>query len=176
MEADNTGCSAKYGGKQSSIARLIHMIETCQHETKIRIIKWNRPPNNIHKLNTDGSALNNPRKIGGERILRDSNGNMAYAFTIPLGIHTNYQAKTQATTHGIYWFVQHGYERIIFVVDLKLLTKWINNNIKPPWKIQQHLKDLLNLTVNWSILNAFTPLEKLTAHRISSAKEVTSQI
>ncbi|KAG5572174.1 hypothetical protein H5410_061940 [Solanum commersonii] len=81
------------------------MIETCQHETKIRIIKWNRPPNNIHKLNTDGR----------ERILRDSNGNKVYAFTIPLGIGTNYQAETQATTHGIYWFVQHGYERIIFV-------------------------------------------------------------
>ncbi|KAG5572172.1 hypothetical protein H5410_061938 [Solanum commersonii] len=39
---------------------------------------------------------------------------MVYAFTIPLGIGTNYQAETQATTHGIYWFVQHGYERINF--------------------------------------------------------------
>ncbi|KAG5572171.1 hypothetical protein H5410_061937 [Solanum commersonii] len=56
-------CSAKYGGKQSNIAKLIRMIETCQHETKIKIIKRNRPTNNIHKLNTDGSALNNPRRL-----------------------------------------------------------------------------------------------------------------
>ncbi|KAG5572173.1 hypothetical protein H5410_061939 [Solanum commersonii] len=45
------------------LSMLIRMIEMCQHETKIRIIKWNRPPKNIQKLNTNGSAQNNSRQL-----------------------------------------------------------------------------------------------------------------
>lgn len=69
------------------------------------------------KLNTDGSALDNPRKIGGGGILRDYQGKMIYAFVIPLGIGTNNQAEIQATTFGINWCVQHGYNKIIMEVD-----------------------------------------------------------
>ncbi|WMV30126.1 hypothetical protein MTR67_023511 [Solanum verrucosum] len=123
--------TAKYGGKKSSTVRVQHMIlrdtlqllknpalsefnwaelitavTRCKQELKISVIKWEKPPKDI--LNTDGSALNNPGKIGGGGILRDCQGNLVYAFTIPLGIGTNNQAETQAAAHGIYWCVQHG--------------------------------------------------------------------
>lgn len=50
---------------------------------------WNRPPGDILKLNTDGSALDNPGRIGGGGILRDLEGNMIYAYATPLGFGSN---------------------------------------------------------------------------------------
>lgn len=92
-------CSAKYGGNKSSIARvkfrifkdtslflhtvypylswpsncrdLFIMLGRCTNEMKISAVTWYKPPANIYKLNTDGSALGNPGKIGGGGILRN---------------------------------------------------------------------------------------------------------
>lgn len=100
--------AVKYGGNQSSVVRvkylifkdishllntafsylnwpdnwkdLIIMVEGCQHETKIIPLSWDRPHSSIYKLNTDGSALSNPGKIGGGGILRNDQGKMIYAF------------------------------------------------------------------------------------------------
>ncbi|KAH0644882.1 hypothetical protein KY290_026149 [Solanum tuberosum] len=91
-------CSTRYGEKKSSIARVKYLISKDAYHI-LREVKWTKSPTNILKLNTDGSALRNPSKIGGG-ILRDSNGEMVYAFIIPLGIGTNNQAETQAATHG----------------------------------------------------------------------------
>jgi len=73
---------------------LIKLVEGCWKDVHIREVKWMTPPHNILKLNTDGSALNNPGNIGGGGILRDSNGVMIYAFTIPLGFGTNKSSMT----------------------------------------------------------------------------------
>ncbi|KAG5572170.1 hypothetical protein H5410_061936 [Solanum commersonii] len=57
---------------------------------------------------------------------------MVYASTIPLGIGTNYQVETQATTLGIYRFEQHGYKRINFFVLVNIakeLTQWKKEGI-----------------------------------------------
>ncbi|WMV58521.1 hypothetical protein MTR67_051906 [Solanum verrucosum] len=86
-------CSTKYGGRKSSITRVKYMIlkdilqllrsvfpyilwplqwtevvdviETCKHDIKVTSIRWKTPPPTRYKLNTDGSALHNPGKIGG---------------------------------------------------------------------------------------------------------------
>ncbi|KAK4708790.1 hypothetical protein R3W88_029715 [Solanum pinnatisectum] len=108
-----------------------------------------RPSYTIFKLDTNGSSLKNLDNIrgeGGGGILRDSLGKMVYAFTIPLGVGTNNQAEILATIHGLQWFVEHGYNRIILEVDSELLTIWIAQNIKPLWKLQHHIKTLLTLT------------------------------
>lgn len=65
------------------------MMENCRHERKVAKVIWTKPPNCIYKLNTDGSALENPEKIGGGGILRDHLGNMIYASATPLGMGTN---------------------------------------------------------------------------------------
>ncbi|WMV32724.1 hypothetical protein MTR67_026109 [Solanum verrucosum] len=69
-----------------------------KHEVRVLSVRWIPPPNSTYKLNTDGSALNNPGKIGGGGILRDSNGTIVYAFAIPLGEGSNNQAETQYMT------------------------------------------------------------------------------
>jgi len=166
-------CSAKYGGKKSSIIRvkfliqkdiimllhiafpylqwpedwhdLINYMEACKHEITITQVNWKTPPTDIFKLNTDGSAMNNSGKIGGGGILRDHQGNMIYAFSIPLGIGSNNLAETLAAQQGIYWCVQHGFKKIILEVDSKLLNNWISYKSKPPWQIQQHIRELIRL-------------------------------
>ncbi|KAH0776696.1 hypothetical protein KY290_008107 [Solanum tuberosum] len=99
---------------------------------QIKEVRWLRPPDTILKLNTDVSSLKNPYSIGGGGILRNSLGEMVYAFTIPLGVGTNNRAEALAAIHGLQWCVQHGHKNIILEVDSELLTKWIAQNIKPP--------------------------------------------
>ncbi|WMV32826.1 hypothetical protein MTR67_026211 [Solanum verrucosum] len=124
---------------------LINYIEACKHEIKIIQVNWKTPPTDNFKLNMDGSAMNNPGKIGGGGILRDHQGNMIYAFSIPLGIGSNNLAETLAAQQGIYWCVQHSFKKIILEVDLKLLANWISYKSKPLWQIQQHIRELMRL-------------------------------
>ncbi|XP_055800325.1 uncharacterized protein LOC129869710 [Solanum dulcamara] len=102
-------------------------------------------PPNIVKLNTDGSAIGNPGKIEAGGIVRDHKGNLIYAFASPLGVGTNNQAEVQATSFGINWCIQHGYNRIILEVDSELVIKWLNLDIKPPWNIQNYVNELQQL-------------------------------
>ena len=149
-------CSVKYGNKQSSILRvelaifkdtmqiiqsvysdfpwqnswdrLFDYVDQCQQQLTITLVSWNRPPNGIHKLNTDGSAIINSGQTGGGGILRDNQGKLIYAFSIPLGFGTNNSAEIQAALHGLNWCQQHGFKKIILEVDSELLVKWITNS------------------------------------------------
>lgn len=95
-------CANKYGGKKSSSARvrfavvkdihmqcstavpyiswpldwrvLIQQMEKCQHEVKVIQVCWTKPAHTRVKLNTDGSALNNPGKYRGWRDTEGSCG------------------------------------------------------------------------------------------------------
>ncbi|KAK4729620.1 hypothetical protein R3W88_022608 [Solanum pinnatisectum] len=118
------------------------MAEKCKHEVRVTSVVWKTPHTNRYKLNTDGSALHNPGKIGGGGILRNEHGEMIYAFAIPLGEGTNNQAEVQAARYGLHWCIQHGYRNIILEVDSELLTRWILQNSTPPWKIQRFVEEL----------------------------------
>ena len=48
--------------------------------TSISIV-WLGPLDGYFKLNTEGSSHENPGPDGGGRILRDSNGDLVFAFT-----------------------------------------------------------------------------------------------
>ena len=99
-------CAVKYGVKKSSIHRvqygifkdvmqtievvfpnipwqhswysLINLVEQCQQQLRVIMVNWIKPQEGIYKLNTDGSALPESRKIGGGGILRDRKGNVTY--------------------------------------------------------------------------------------------------
>ncbi|KAK4717973.1 hypothetical protein R3W88_016311 [Solanum pinnatisectum] len=121
------------------------MVESCKHDVKVTTIIWKTPPPKKYKLNTDGSALHNPGKIGGGGILRDDQGDIIYAFAIPLGEGTNNQAEVQAASYGLNWCIQHGYTNIILEVDSELLIKWLKQNSSPPWRIQRFVQELQTL-------------------------------
>ncbi|KAG5623748.1 hypothetical protein H5410_008966 [Solanum commersonii] len=43
---------------------LITMMEGCRHEIKIIFVHWEKPQQNVYRLNTGGSTMTNSSKIG----------------------------------------------------------------------------------------------------------------
>ncbi|KAH0746322.1 hypothetical protein KY285_007979 [Solanum tuberosum] len=101
------------------------------------MVLWKKPPDQWSKLNTDGSALSNPGKIGAGGILRDHKGQMILAFATRLGEDTNNQAEMEAAIFGLTWSLQVGYRNVILEVDSQLLVDWIMLKTKPPWSISK---------------------------------------
>ncbi|WMV13663.1 hypothetical protein MTR67_007048 [Solanum verrucosum] len=156
-------CAKKYGGKQSSIARVKHLVildafkllhsifpyiswplnwsslcnllEKCIHDSKVTAVHWIKPPEKWVKLNTDGSALNNPGNIGAGGVLRNHKGELLFAFSVPLGEGTNNQAEVEAALFGLTWCAQLNYNKVILEVDSQLLVDWFLNNKTVPWLI-----------------------------------------
>ncbi|KAG5585275.1 hypothetical protein H5410_045709, partial [Solanum commersonii] len=87
---------------------VISMIENCRHELKVIPVGWDKPTMGVYKLNTDGSALTNPGKIGGGGILRDGQGNLVYAYAIPLGFGTKEQKCTWSQLRWIPSYLANG--------------------------------------------------------------------
>lgn len=57
---------------------LIMMVERCSHEMRIITVSWKPPDSALMKLNTDGSTLSYPGRIGGGGILRDQQHNFSF--------------------------------------------------------------------------------------------------
>ena len=58
-------------------------------------------------MNTDGSALMNPGRLGAGGILRDKHGKLVVAFTTPLGEGTNRTAEIEAAIIGLTWALEY---------------------------------------------------------------------
>ena len=59
------------------------------------MVARNKPPEQWIKINTDNRELDNPGKIGESGIIKDQNGKMVMAFSVPLGIDTNNQVELE---------------------------------------------------------------------------------
>jgi len=125
---------------------LVQLGENCIHDTKVISVKWIKPPDQWVKLNTDGSALTNPGRIGAGGILRDQTGAMLLAFATPLGEGTNNQAEIGAAIFGMSWVLQMGYKSVVLEVDSQLLVDWITQKATPPWNINTQIQQLQELT------------------------------
>ncbi|WMV32839.1 hypothetical protein MTR67_026224, partial [Solanum verrucosum] len=171
-------CSKKYGGKQSNIARvkfvvfkdtikLLHtvfpyiswpsswkniciLIEQCYYDTKVTLVQWIKPSDVWVKLNTDGSFLSNLGKIGVGGILRDSNGNLLFAYSTPLGEGTNNQAEVEVAIFGISWCVHLNYHKVILEVDSQLLVDWLLAKSVSSWNITSQMQKLQMLITHFS--------------------------
>uniref|UniRef100_A0A2N9GG55 RNase H type-1 domain-containing protein n=1 Tax=Fagus sylvatica TaxID=28930 RepID=A0A2N9GG55_FAGSY len=64
-------------------------------------VKWNPPPVNWAKLNTDGSVLGDPGLAGGGGVIRDSLGNWIGGFSRSIGITSCVQAELRALKDGL---------------------------------------------------------------------------
>ncbi|XP_019224305.1 PREDICTED: uncharacterized protein LOC109205994 [Nicotiana attenuata] len=159
-------CSSKYGSKNSSLSRTCYSIETdinlllkatygnihwpikwpdtaliienLSHQVRIYQVAWGKPASGVVKVNTDGSALGNPGKIGAGIIIRDHNGNFIHAISSPLGEGTNNQAETQAAHIGImstlqitFWGSSHWLT--LSSPMFNQLREYPLKEIDPPW-------------------------------------------
>nr|XP_010315780.1 uncharacterized protein LOC104644285 [Solanum lycopersicum] len=179
-------CAAKYGGKTANIskvkyaiykdnykmltnafpqvkwpakwAELIHMSERCVHDIKVNMVTWTRPKDQWIKVNTDGSAINNPGKMGVGGILRDKSDRLVMALTTPLGEGTNNKAELEAVILGLTWALELGYKNIILELVSQLVVHWILKEAAPQWSIITQLGRLQNLisqTQNFKCLHVF---------------------
>ncbi|XP_015164021.1 uncharacterized protein [Solanum tuberosum] len=109
-----------------------------------------KPPNVLFKLNANGSALDNPGSIGAGGILRNSNGDLIFAYYVPLGHGTNNQAEVEAAVFGLSWCVQLNYQKVVLEVDSQMLVDWLLNKSAPPWNISSQMQQLHTLTTHFS--------------------------
>ncbi|KAH0655392.1 hypothetical protein KY285_030274 [Solanum tuberosum] len=100
---------------------LIQLGDKCEHDTKVTLVRWIKPPNQWVKINTDGTALSNPGRTGAGGILRDQDGEMLIAFATPLG---------------------EGYRNVLLEVDSQLLVDWIMHKTNPYWSINTQIMKL----------------------------------
>ncbi|XP_010312995.1 uncharacterized protein [Solanum lycopersicum] len=78
------------------------------------MVTWRKPNEGTYKLNTYGSALQESGKIGGGGIVRDHQGNLINAFSLPFGLGTNNITEIKAALYGLDWYEPHGYRSIEF--------------------------------------------------------------
>ncbi|KAK6777637.1 hypothetical protein RDI58_024355 [Solanum bulbocastanum] len=166
-------CAAKYGGKQSNMARVKHLVildsfklmqtvfpyipwplgwnklctlsEKCIHHIRITTVQWHTPPDSWVKLNTDGSALKDLGNIGAGGILKDQKGDIIFAFSVPLGQGTHNQAEVEAAVFGLAWCVQLNHGNVILEVDSQLLVDWFMNKTAIPWTLSAQMQKLRHL-------------------------------
>ena len=118
---------------------LITTSERCKHEIKVCKVAWNRPQEEWIKINTDGSALTNPGKIGAGGIIRDKDGKLILAFATSLGEGSNNKAETEAALFGLVKALELGFKNIIMELDSQLVVHWINKKSAHHWNVANEI-------------------------------------
>ena len=134
------------------------MSERCVHDIKVNMVTWIRPKDQWIKVNTDGSAINNPGRLGAGGLLRDKSGRLVMAFTTPLGEGTNNKAEIEAAIVGLNWALELGDRNIILELDSQLVVHWILKKVSPQWSSITQLGRLHNLIYkvqNFKCLHVF---------------------
>ena len=85
-------------------------------------VKWEPPPQNWHKLNTDGSSLGNLGRTGGGGIIRNANGEWVGGYTRAIGITTNAAAKLWVLRDGLNMCIELNLPTVIIELDAKLVV------------------------------------------------------
>lgn len=105
-------------------------VESCSHVMKITHVLWCKPPDQWCKLNSDGSILADGR-MGIGSIIRDKNGELQVAYSIPFGVGSNNQAEVGVALFGVVWCLHMGINKVQLEVDSQLFCRWINNQTSP---------------------------------------------
>ncbi|KAK4716362.1 hypothetical protein R3W88_014700 [Solanum pinnatisectum] len=138
---------------------------------------WRRPSKDWVKLNTDGSALDNPGKLGAGGIIRDHRGEIILAFSTPMGEGTNNQAEIGAAIFGMTWLLQLGYKNVHLEVDSQLLVDWIIAKTKPPWSVNtqvQQMKALIGQTSNFRCKHTYREANSVADSLAKQSHKITS--
>ena len=93
QQKTNTKCSSRWEVIYQQIISLIPKIDCT-------VVKWIMPPENVVKINTDGSrdAIG---RAGTGGICRDHCGKIIIAFTQSIGRDTSNMAKSMAALNGL---------------------------------------------------------------------------
>ena len=138
---------------------LLQKSKRCIHDTKVNMVTWIKPLDQWIKINTDGSSLTNPGKLGAGGIMRDTKGKLVMAFTTPVGEGTNHKSKIEAAIFGLTWELEIGCRNILLELDYQLEVHWILQKAAPQWSIITQLGRLQHLITqahNFKCIHVFT--------------------
>ncbi|XP_019258156.1 PREDICTED: uncharacterized protein LOC109236426 [Nicotiana attenuata] len=133
------------------------------------VVIWQKPNKGTVKVNSDGSALTNPGKMGAGAMIRDDHGDFIYAIASPLGEGSNNLAETEAAILGLNWCVNNGFTKIHLEADSALLIHWLTTDATPPWTLTIAIQKLRHLchqcetiTYTHAYREANTPADSLS--------------
>ncbi|GLT73561.1 hypothetical protein SLA2020_454110 [Shorea laevis] len=82
-----------------------------------KCFKWTKPPSNVIKLNTDGSAKGNPGISAAGGIFRDCQGNWKLGYARNIGWSNSLTAELWAIRDGLQLAIMHNFFHIIIESD-----------------------------------------------------------
>ena len=101
------------------------------------VVGWEKPPVGWAKINLDGSALGNPRRVGGSGVIRDHNGKWLKGYARSLGSTNSCMAELWALLLAR----DMGLNNLIIELDaLSVVLLMINNT--PNLTLEPLLNDL----------------------------------
>ena len=126
-----------------------HFLARTTKRTSVRVpqlVKWQASPYPFCKLNTDGSAVDNPRLAGVGGVLRDHQGRWLTRFSTRMGITSNNLAELEAIRQGLMLAWNKGVKFLQLELDSKVVLHWLTNkNINYPTNMLPLICDCRNL-------------------------------
>ncbi|XP_075099097.1 uncharacterized protein LOC142175982 [Nicotiana tabacum] len=106
---------------------------------------------------------------GGGGLVRNNQGIVIFAYSIPLGPGTSNFAEAATVLIGIKWCATNGYGLSLGETDSMLLTKCIRREWKVPWKIESIITEIQDIVeehgfvINHCFREANKPADKLAS-------------
>ena len=92
-----------------------------------QLIHWKAPPHPYLKLNTDGSALDNPGLARAGGVLRDHQGQWISGFSARVGLATNNMAELDVVRQGLAMAWNAGVKLLQLELDSRMVLTWLTN-------------------------------------------------
>lgn len=112
----------------------------------IEIVYWKKPSQGSLKLNIDGAAKGNPGRSGGGGGVRDSQGNLLFAFFSYFGIRTSFMAELRALVTGLRLCLALGCKPGIVEMDSKIIVELLTNRSHPPWTAHPWWREAISIS------------------------------
>ena len=94
-------------------------------------VRWEKPPSNWFKLNTDGASCGNSGRAGGGGVLKDSVGEWVRGFARSIGSTTSIIAEFWALRDCLQLAIQLGVQYLEVELDAKVVLDVINSRNSP---------------------------------------------
>ena len=94
-------------------------------------VRWEKPPSNWFKLNTNGASCGNPRRAGGGGVIRDSAGKWVRGFARSIGSTTSIIAEFWALKDDLQLAIQLGVQYLEVELDAKVVLDVISFEKSP---------------------------------------------
>nr|XP_033513221.1 uncharacterized protein LOC117277902 [Nicotiana tomentosiformis] len=102
---------------------------------------WNKPKHGVIKVNTDGSFIHCNGKAGLEGVVRNDQGDLIMAFSIPSRCSNNNMSEAQAAMFDINWCVQNGFSDFTIKLDSMLVMNMLKEGDTNNYRLKKIIKD-----------------------------------